>query len=127
MNRKLVTEEDLQNVENPLIYDMGDMTPSLPDSDEVLRNVVEILDFMCTDEMIELKYKSVDEFEKYMEEKFSDFADKYFAIFSKLISGEDITILLKMLAAIKQVNTGQRSLEEVEKELGEELAASYIH
>lgn len=129
-NQNIVTEDQIKNKDNAIVYDVPEGEPSienLPDVPELLKKVTEILEYMCTDDMIALKSTDSGEFNKHMEEKFSVFSNRYYSIFYKLLSGEDLTPLFSMLAAIEKIKKGEVSMENAEKELGKELAKKYIH
>jgi len=109
------------------VYDVDDGDANLPDVPVLLNRVIEILKFMSTDEMIELKANDEPEYIIVMENKFESFADRYYALFRKIISGEDLTPLMNMLAAIESVKDGKETIEDAEKRLGEDLAEQYIY
>ena len=60
-------------------------------------------------------------FEQTMEEKFQEFADRYYSIFRMVLSGEDITPLFKMLSVINGISSGKKSFEDGEREVGSYL------
>ena len=127
----LVTEDEIKKMDNAIIYDMPDTSDTdsvnFPNVPNLLDEIANILEYMCKDDMIDLKTKNPNEFENHMEEKFSTFSFKYYAVFQKLLSGEDLGPLFSMLAAIEKIKNGNVSLEDAEKGLGEELAKKYIH
>ena len=106
--------------------DPNDNPVNLPDVDVLMDQITQILECMVTDEMKQLKKTDVAVYEEQLELKFQSFADKYYAVFKKIISGEDITPLFKMLASIESVQKGQALIEEVETKLGTELAEKYV-
>jgi len=123
------TEEEIKKNKNAIIYDPtgGNETPNLPDVALLLSQVEEILDYMVkTEELKELK-KDNSEYEKHMEDKFPFFSSRYFGIFRKLINGEDITPLLTMCKSINEIKSGNITMEQAEKQLGEGLAEKYIY
>ena len=126
-NQKTEFVMDPEMGENTLVYNVDGGGINLANVDYILDNVTKILEYMTTDEVISLKYKDVNQYEEMMEEKFADFSFKYYAVFKKVITGEDITPLFKMLAAIESVQRGDTTLENVEKKLGEDLAHQYIY
>jgi hypothetical protein len=109
------------------VYDPeGEGPPSFPDVPELLDNVSKILTYMCEPEMVELKKKSKEEYTLHMEQQFPDFSFRYYTLFLKLMSGEDITPLMYMLAMIEKVKSGELLMEDAEKAVGEGLARQYI-
>jgi hypothetical protein len=128
--QNIVTEDQIKNNENAIVYDVPEgeaNIENLPDVKILLKKVTEILEYMCTDEMIALKNEDTGEYNKQMEEKFSVFSNRYYSIFHKLLSGEDLTPLFSMLAAIEKVKNGEVTMETAEKQLGNILAKKYIH
>jgi len=110
-----------------LDYDDTDDTPvNLPDVNVLMDQITLILEYMVTDEMKQLKVSDYPTYEEQLELKFPQFAEKYYAVFKKVISGEDITPLFEMLAGIERVKKGKETIEEVETELGKKLAEKYI-
>ena len=100
---------------------------SFPDIDEFLDKVVVILEKMVTGDMIELKKNNHSEYVMNMEKEFPEFSVRYYSLFMKIISGDDITPLMSMLYAIDQVKKGNLSLEDAEKQVGNDLACKYIY
>lgn len=126
----LVTKEDLDKgpEKGPgYVLNLDGGEPNLPDVPKLLDQIIKILEYISSDEAIKMKNKDQDEFLNHMEEKFADFSFRYYAIFRKLLSGEDILPLFKMLAEIEKVQKGVKTLDTVEKELGEELANKYVY
>jgi hypothetical protein len=118
---KFVTEEEIEK-SGGIVYDpSGDeiATPeSLPDPNEILDSVINILEFMNTPEMVELKNSDRAQFDDTMEEKFLEFSSSYYGIFRMIIDGEDITPLYAMLSIISKVKSGGSTMEEAEKNVG---------
>ena len=100
---------------------------NLPNVNEILDKIVEILEYMGKDEIIKLKQEDDGEYSKHMEEKFPAFSFRYFSLFQKVISGDNLTHLFSMLGAIERIKKGELTAEEAEKNLGEELAEEYIY
>lgn len=121
-DKKIVTAPDI-NDPHTLVYDpsSGGIPDILPNTDEILDNVIKILECMNTDEMQLLKQANGPLFEQTIEEKFQAFADRYYSIFRMVLSGEDITPLFKMLSVINGINTGNKSFEDGEREVGSYL------
>lgn len=130
INKNIVTSDQIdRNNKNNIIMDDDDNYDNpvnLPDVGKILSEVMKILEYMTTDEMIDMKSQDLAAYEEQMESKFPEFADKYYAVFKKVISGEDITPLFKMLVGIDKVNRGEKTIEEVETNLGKELANKYV-
>lgn len=130
IEKEVVTKNGKQVEKNKIIMDVDESAPpspsNLPDVVTLLKKIMEIGTYMCKDEIVELKCTNYSKYEEHMEKVFQSFATRYFAVFKKLISGEDITHLLSMLVALERVKKGEITLERAEKFLGEELAKEYI-
>jgi len=120
--QKIVSDK-ITNDPYTLVYDpsSGAIPDVLPNADEILDNVIKILECMNTDEMQLIKKANAPLFEQTMEEKFQAFADRYYSIFRMVLSGDDITPLFKMLNVINKINTGTKSFEDGEREVGSYL------
>jgi len=91
------------------------------DVEYILDEIINILTYISTDEMKALKIKNKKIFEKTVEEKFIKFADMNFGLFKAVITGQDLTPLFTMLEGINKLANKEKSLEEVEKDVGNEL------
>lgn len=130
VSNKYVTEDEILK-SGGIIYDpsrAGESGPSeLPDVDKLLDTVYSLMECMDTPEMQALKEKDVTEYEFALEDKFPDFSSRQYSLFKMIVGGEDLTNMFTFFAAIDRVNKGQATLEDVEKQLGQELADQYVH
>ncbi len=127
-NKQFFTEEDIKKQKNAVVLDYEfSETPNLPDTNSLLQTIANVLEYMCTDPMLDLKEQSPDVFEKHMEDKYPEFSTRYYAVFKKLLSGEDISPLFEMIAQIERIQSGAVSIEKAEEELGMQLANKYIY
>lgn len=119
INGKEIDEKD------GMVLDFGqddEIIPEhLPDADEILNNILLILEFMGTDEMMALRKENDEVFLSTMENKFEDFALKYYSVFRMVIGGSDLGLLIEMLDTIKKMKTGSISVERGEKHIGGKL------
>ena len=144
-----IEEEDISKIDSQLkeqgkqgiVFDPsggleGGVAPvNLPDVGEILDKIQEILEYMCTDEIINLKdndnHNDNDndngEYVRHMESIFPAFSCNYYSLFQKIISGDDLNHLFSMLGAIERIKDGEITVDEVEKNLGEELAEEYVY
>jgi len=118
---------DRPNNNSSLVYDIADGEFCFPNSVELLANVQEILKVMSETQMIKLKKNDVKQYEMVMKSKFPEFSDRYMAIFDKIISGEDLTILFTMLATLDRIKSGELTQEQGEKCVGELLNKKYVY
>lgn len=130
MSKKFFTENEIKNDPNTFVYDPyenSENVVNLPNVPELLNQIIYILEYMNTDNIIKLKSENFEEYTQHMETKYFEFSNRYFGLFQKLISGEDITPLVSMLGAIENVKSGQISIEQAEESLGDMLAEEYIY
>ena len=129
LDPEFVTEQQMKLKPNQqaIIYDVEGGDVNLPDVQQVLSQVIEVLEYMTTEEVLDLRSEDNDKYVEHMEEKFKTFSDRYYGLFRKLISGEDITPLMQMLAEIEKVKDGEKTIEEAEKTIGESLAEKYVY
>jgi hypothetical protein len=90
-------------------------------------NVTKLQEFIKKDEMILLKQKNQELFKYKIESEFLEFNTKYPTIVKKIMNGDDISYLNKMLEAMDNINNKKTTKEKAEKKLGEELAEEYIY
>ena len=115
---QVVSENQLDK--NSLIYDPtnGGIPDTLPNVELILDEIIKILECINTEEMQVLKSSNKELFEQVMEDKFSQFSERYYGIFRMVLTGEDITPLFKMLDVISNINSGHTSFEDGEKDVG---------
>lgn len=103
-----------------MVYDMGyDTLPtSIPDPAPILDEIIKILEFMDQTDIQIMRKTEVAQFHALMEEKFSDFADKYYSVFMMVLSGEDLTPLFKMMEIMAEMNSGTKSIKKGEEDVG---------
>jgi hypothetical protein len=100
---------------------------NLPDTNHILRQVAKI--------RLRLKNKEIQQLMKQdkltcrlkLEKEFQSFFEKYPSLFKHLFDDGDLVMLGQMLCAIDDIKNGTKSIKNVEKELGEELASKYIY
>ncbi len=128
-----VTEEGLQNAKPGYMYDPGliedddEATANLPEINVLLAQVIKILDYMSQNEIKQMRKDNEPAYQSHMEQQFPNFSMRYYGVFQKLISGEDLNPLFQMMGQIERVKRGEISLSEAEKEVGESLAEKYVY
>lgn len=93
----------------------------------VKEQVKEILEFANKDEQLYLKQNNFELYKYRFESNFPEFMEKYPTIIKKIINGDDLKYLSKMLDAMEDIQNNKVSKEVAEKVLGEELANEYIY
>ena len=121
-SRKIIDESQIDPSEG-IIYDHFEdrSEDTLPNAEEILDQVIQVLEYINTDELKQLKKTNELLYEQTIEIKFPEFTDRYYSVFKMLISGNDISPLFMMLEAISKVNHKVRSLDDVEQDIGKEL------
>lgn len=99
----------------------------LPDVSVIMGQITEIMEHMCTDEMMQLKKNDSKTYEEVMKTKYKDFVERYETMFDLIISGQDITMLLDMMIKVDKMKKGVLSREAAEEELRDTLAEKYIY
>ena len=130
MDKKLVSSiDETKNgyvYENGLIEDDTEATKNLPDILELHSQVIEIMKYMLNPELIEMRKTAYEEYKQHMEDKYPNFSLRYYGTFMKVISGDDIMPLMRMLAQLHKVKMGEISLDSAEKNVGELLSKKYV-
>lgn len=123
------TDEEFLAGQNGILYDMeGDYNPdSLPNTEELMDTVNEILTKMVLPYYKSLKLSNYEGYVKEMEQLFPDFSFRYYALFLQVINGEDITPLIGMLLQIDRLKRNEITIDDAEKVVGELLANRYIY
>lgn len=107
----------------------GDDLKNSPDMLYVVNTLTEIFTFISTDEMIKLKEDDKLEYDKTVTQKFPEFSERYFSLFSVVLSGEleTMTHLVMMIKTLGQVNSGKISMNTAYARVRDELSDKYIY
>lgn len=97
------------------------------DIDFITDSITNIMETLLTDEYQQLKKNNVDKLLLRLEKEFPKFSEKYYSLLKLIVKGEDISYLFKMLEMIESVQKNEKNIDEVEKNLGEELAEKYLY
>ena len=94
----------------------------------VLNTVNDIYEDMKS-ELIEklIESKSYGRIEGKLSEKYPEFAENYPFLLKKIAKNENIDYLYKMIEGLKEIEMGNKTMEEVEKSLGEGLADKFLY
>ena len=93
----------------------------------VREQVHDILKFSKQDDQIYLKMNNIELYKYRFESNFPEFNEKYPTIMKKIINGDDLKYLNKMLDALDQIDNNETTKTDAEKKIGEELAEEYIY
>ena len=76
--------------------------------------VKEIINFSLKDEQIYLKQNNLELYKYRFESNFSDFYQKYPTVMKKIVNGDDLKYLDKMIEALEQIQNNEISKTEAE-------------
>jgi len=81
-----------------------DDKPEIPNMEFLTSQLVDILSYVNTDEMDIMRRNDKNGFKTHVQNKFSDFSEKYYGLFEMILNEEinNITPLLQMLSIFKQ-------------------------
>lgn len=117
----------IENTPNSHVLDFDEDAPlNLPDIDILTDQIIEILEYIDNNNLNRLREADKEEFGRKMEVKFNKFSNRYNSVFLKIISGDDITPLLKMLQSIGDIKSGAKSSDVAEKEVGDVLRNHFV-
>lgn len=129
-NIRTVTEDQIRNDVGSFVYDIDagvdEGIVNLPDVNVLLANVIEILEFSNSPDMVALRRTDKQKYSNEMERKYPQFSNRYYALFQQILEGEDLSPLLMMFAKIESVKSGRKTMEQVERELGNALVDRYV-
>jgi len=97
------------------------------DPEMIKSYISEIKKFTDLDEFKQIKEKDKLQHEFAVRELFPTFAQEHPFLFRKIVNGDDLTMLYKMLDSITSINKGEMTTVQVEQNLGNELANLYVH
>ena len=93
----------------------------------IRKYIAEISKFTDLDYYKELKIEDKLQYEFSLRDIFPEFATDHPFLFRKIVMGDDLTFLYKMLDNIQKINDGELTQKEVEMNLGGELANIYVY
>lgn len=99
------------------------------DLNDVVKQIIEILEFMNTKEMIEMKQIDQKLFEKFIDDKFSDFSLMYHSILRLLFENNEQNIqkLMYIIQILGKVKNKELNMDNVFEDFKESLAEEYIY
>jgi hypothetical protein len=93
----------------------------------IKKYITEIKKFAELDTYKEIKKNDKLQFEFAIRDIFPEFSQEHPFLFRKIVMGDDLTFLYKMLDNIDKINSGELTQKEVEMSLGTELADKYVY
>lgn len=124
-----------KNMENNAIMDAthNEQAPpeEIADLDNLLMMIIDFLQYIETDKMKKLEDKNKVEFEKHLDDKFSNFTLRYYGIFKMLLEkkgrAENVHKLIELFSELNKVKTGTKDMDTVYAEYTEGLNDEYIY
>jgi hypothetical protein len=100
---------------------------SFEDPELIRKMIVEIKKFADLAHYQEIKNKDKLQFQFAIREIFPEFSEAHPFLFRKIVLGEDLTFLYKMLDSITKIQDGSLTQQQVEMDLGTQLADKYVY
>lgn len=125
-DKKLYSFDDIKNDPDA---DVMDMKPAaIPDIEKITSEVIDMLDFMETPDMIEMEKSDNTKFYHIITSKFENLP---FSIIKLLIErenrGENLEKLLEMFSVLQNVKHGNKDIESAYNDYKENLNEQYIY
>jgi hypothetical protein len=98
----------------------------LPNVTELINTILNVLSYMNSVYMKNIKKNNNVIYEHEIEIKFPEFVENYYTIFKFLQSGNDINMLLQMILSINNIKNGEVEYDTVIEQLRDELAEIYL-
>ena len=117
----VLTKEDMEGSYVPAKKE------DLPDSETILKQIEKIMEFMCKDELLQIRNKDRKSYESVVRDKFKSFYDRYPGIFDMIIKGQKLDMLMEMLKQIDLVKNNKITMTNAEDTLRDKLADEFIY
>lgn len=103
--------------------------PNSFDLKYVINTLEEIFAYMDTPEVMAAKKRNNDDYTLMMCNKFDDFRDRYYSLFSIILKGdfEEMDNLVTMIKTLALVETGDISIDTAHAHISEKLSEKYIY
>jgi hypothetical protein len=108
------------------VYDMSENSQNLANVDYILSSIIPILEYIKTPALKQMFATDYVEYKLHLEAKYPKFSNEYYSVFQKVISGDDLSPLLDMLAMVNKINNKEYTLEEAEGIVGKTLVKKFI-
>ena len=123
------SNEEMQNDQNAIRFDEDKEV--IPDIEKLTETIISFLQYINTDEMVELDAKDHTAFIRHLEEKFEDFTLNYYNMFKMLVSPDNrdanVMKLLGMLEVLSEIKSGQKDMTTEFEKFREAQAEEYIY
>jgi uncharacterized protein YfkK (UPF0435 family) len=104
---------------------------AIPDLEALLDKILDMLEYINTDEMIAMENENKDEFEQHIDSKFKDLSIRYYSIFRLLMDKqnreENIYKIIEMFTKLKEVKSGRLNIEKADQDFKENMNQIYVY
>lgn len=104
---------------------------AIPDLGKLLDNILQLLQYINTDEMQKLELEDNESFMEHVDNKFRNLSIQYYSIFSLLMDRknreDNVQKIIEMINRLKQVKEGKISLKQADHDYKEEINQRYIY
>lgn len=131
MQKECLTKEQIEdrikNGDSELndIYSNDNL--SVPNMDNLTEDLIKVISYLCTDEMVELGSTDKKQFNEHVRAHFPEVSQKYYGLLETLLdySSDDITPLLTMLSMFKSTTNDELTTDF--ENYKEEMAKRFIY
>ena len=126
------SDEDIKKLKkdpNSHVVDINDLNDeeddavNIGDIDHIQHQVIELLEFLNTDEAVKL---SRNEQEAQIAAKFPYLSQNYYTLVKLILNGGDLDVLFQMLETLRQVKSNKLDMKTAEVNFGKVLANKFI-
>lgn len=107
----------------------GEITKEgLPDATKISSKIVEVMEYMTSDEMLNIRKHNKDAYEAKISNKFPLFYNNYYGIIQVLINGEtNISHLIHMLNVINNVQLNKINIDDATNLVDDNLTENMVY
>lgn len=111
------------------LKELSNNVNNIPDLKYVVDTLTQIFEAISTDEMVELRKTKQEQYEQILHDRFTDFCDRYYTLFSVILDGDidSMSHLVMMINTLCMVKTGQITMDTAYVHIREELSKHYIY
>lgn len=125
-----MNKEQVDMIENFGKY-MAEAPEEVTDIEKLIDHVIAFLEYIKTDEMQKLENDDPDGFERHLDNKFSDFTMRYYAVFKLLLDKanreSNVARMLELFQNLSKVKSEEKTMDKAYEEFTEDLNVRYIY
>jgi len=104
---------------------------AIPDLEELLKNIIEMVKYTSTEEMIEMEKTNPIMYEQHLDEKFECISSRYYGMFKLLLVREEreenLCKLIDMFTKLRDIKQGKIDIQNADKQYQESLNEEYVY